>query len=534
MQHTGASVLDPSRSSTKLIGILLNSIVLLVGGSALPIAFSLLMFIPFPMASSSKFNAWLIDPPLFGSRHKTPIAGLFHLPTRGQAFLIFYLVVINITMTFTGIQSKQPNEFWTSASGSEGEIIRYIADRTGILCLANLPLLILYAGRNNVLLWLTNWSHGTFLLLHRWVAWMLTIQASIHAILYTKQYAAGGYFAEESKAPYWIWGTVAVLCMSILLISSIYPIRQRVYELFLAWHQIMAIFAVVGAYWHIMKLFGGDQGYINWVYTAIAVWGFERTMRLLRLARNGIKTARVTIIDDDYLRVDIENTSGGGHAYLYFPTLTWRIWENHPFSVASAVLPASDEHQQLQASPNKDIEKLGSLGSSSSDSSSDQRRYQSPPKVGLTFLLRTKLGVTAKLGKHTTLPVLVENAYGPHGDLSEYSRLICIAGGVGVTACVPYLRAHAGERKLYWGARSQGVVDAMASTLSGVEQHVFVGKRMDIGEVLSKELSGCGESTVVMICGPSEMGDEARCTVVKLCRREKGIKVKLLEEAFSW
>lgn len=487
------------------------------------------------MASSSKFNAWLVDPPLFGSRHKTPIAGLFHLPTRGQSFLIFYIVAINIIMTFAGIASKQPNEYWPSVSGREGEIIRYLADRTGILCLANLPLLILYAGRNNVLLLLTNWSHGTFLLLHRWVAWMLTIQASIHATLYTTQYVAGGYFAEESKAPYWIWGTVAVLCMCILLFSSIYPIRQRVYEVFLAWHQIMAIFALVGAYWHIMKLFGRDDGYINWLYTAIAVWGFERTMRLLRLARNGIKTARVTIIDDDYLRVDIENTSGGGHAYLYFPTLTWRVWENHPFSVASAVLSPSDEIQQIKASPNKDIEKLGSLASSSSDSDSDnERRHHSPSKVGLTFLLRTKLGTTAKLGKHTTLPVLVENGYGLHGDLSEYSRLVCIAGGVGVTACVPYLRAHAGERKLFWGARSQGVVDAMAANLSGIEQHVFVGKRMDIVEVLSKELSGSVESTVVMICGPSEMGDEARCTVVELCRREKGIKVKLLEEAFSW
>ena len=438
-------------------------------------------------------------------------------------------------MTFAGITSKQPNRWYLSASGSQGEIIRYLADRTGILCLANLPLLILYAGRNNVLLFLTNWSHGTFLLLHRWVAWMLTIQASIHAILYTVQYAAGGYFAEESKAPYWIWGTVAVLCMSILLFSSIYPIRQKLYEVFLAWHQIMAIFALVGAYWHIMKLFGRDEGYINWLYIAIAVWGFERTMRLLRLARNGIKTARVTIIDDDYLRVDIENTSGGGHAYLYFPTLTWRVWENHPFSVASAVLPTPDDAiQHLKATPNKDIEKLGSLASSSSDSDSDDRRDHSAPKVGLTFLLRTKLGITAKLGKHTTLPVLVENAYGPHGDLSEYARLICIAGGVGVTACVPYLRAHAGERKLFWGARSQGVVDAMAATLAGVEQHVFVGQRMDIADVLSKELGGCTESTVVMICGPSEMGDEARCTVVKLCRREKGIKVKLLEEAFSW
>lgn len=71
-------------------------------------------------------------------------------------------------------------------------------------------------------------------------------------------------------------------------------------------------------------------------------------MRLARLVRNGIKTARVAVIDDDYVRVDIEQVSGSGHAYLYFPTLTWRVWENLLFSVALAVLSLSDHTSSLQ------------------------------------------------------------------------------------------------------------------------------------------------------------------------------------------
>lgn len=453
------------------------------------------------------------------------------MPTRGQAFFIFYLIAINIMLSAVGFKPMQPNSWYPSTSGSDGEIVSYLSNRFGVLSFANIPLVVLYAGRNNVLLWLTNWSHGTFLLLHRWVAWIATLQAVLHSAMYLEQYIYTDTHASESQLPYWVWGVVATLCMSILLPSSILPIREKFYEFFLAWHVLLSIFVLAGCYWHILERFERQWGYENWIYVAIAIWGFERAMRLVRLARNGVKTARVTVIDDDYVRVNIENVSGSGHAYLYFPTLTWRVWENHPFSVASVVLPPSDQPTVLKH--DLDVEKLGH-STDGSDSDSLERRSQVPAKVGLTFLLRTKAGVTGQLRKHATLPVLVESAYGPHEDLSEHSLLICITGGVGITACVPYLRAHPGATKLFWGARSQGIVDAMAPSLSGIEQETFVGKRMDINRVLHKELGDCVTSAVVLVSGPSEMADEARCVVCEIGRQKKGIKVKLVEEAFSW
>ena len=253
-------------------------------------------------------------------------------------------------------------------------------------------------------------------------------------------------------------------------------------------------------------------------------------MRIVRVARNGIKTAQVTVIDEDYVSVNIEGVIGSGHAYLYFPTLTWRVWENHPFSVASAVLP-SQRPRRLEH--DADMEKLGS-SAGSSDSDSSERGYRSSVKIGLTFLLRTKGGVTRQLRQHASLPVLVESAYGPHEDLSGYSLLICIVGGVGITACLPYLQAHPGATKLYWGARSQGIIDAMAPSLGGVEQETFVGKRMNITQVLHKELCDDTNTAVVLVSGPSEMADEVRSVVCEIGRQKKGVKVKLLEEAFSW
>lgn len=65
------------------------------------------------------------------------------------------------------------------------QLSRYMADRTGIIAYANLPLLWLFAGRNDLLLWLTGWSFSTFNLFHRYVARVATAEAIAHSFGYT-------------------------------------------------------------------------------------------------------------------------------------------------------------------------------------------------------------------------------------------------------------------------------------------------------------------------------------------------------------
>ena len=68
---------------------------------------------------------------------------------------------------------------------------------------ANLPLLWMFSGRNNVFLWATGWSFATFNVFHRHIAMIATIQAIVHSIGYTGfEFAESGvdiyksYFAE--------------------------------------------------------------------------------------------------------------------------------------------------------------------------------------------------------------------------------------------------------------------------------------------------------------------------------------------------
>lgn len=105
--------------------------------------------------------------------------------------------------------------------------MRYAADRTGVLSFANLPLVWLFAGRNNIFIWATGWSFGTFNLFHRHVAWIATLQAVAHTLIYlvimyqsmfltsslrhvTDNITEGNVIRKLHK-PYLIWGTLVRL-----------------------------------------------------------------------------------------------------------------------------------------------------------------------------------------------------------------------------------------------------------------------------------------------------------------------------------
>ncbi|KAK7687409.1 hypothetical protein QCA50_009274 [Cerrena zonata] len=69
----------------------------------------------------------------------------------------------------------------------------------------------------------------------------------------------------------------------------------------------MAIFFVVGVWHHAGS---ADQGYIQWSYASVAIWAFDRFVRILRLISFGVKKANVTLIADETLKVKGGMTHG--------------------------------------------------------------------------------------------------------------------------------------------------------------------------------------------------------------------------------
>lgn len=475
------------------------------------------------------------------------------MPTRGQGLFIGYLLAINIILSAAGYKVTSPNSWYETR---ENQIANYIANRTGALSAANLSLLVLFAGRNNFLLWLTNWSHSTFLLMHRWIAAICTIQACLHSAMYLQSYIEVlKDFGSVSKLDYWTWGVVSTITMVALLPASMYYLRKRFYELFLVFHILLAFFAIIGYYYHIYLRFGRQWGYELWAYIAFAIWAFDRVTRVLRLSRNGVKNARVTVVDQDYVRLDVPGVSATGQAYLYFPTLTWRVWENHPFSVAGSLLrDTASHHHQHHATANTN-EKVPTQSKTAVGSDSDSNASIQHPctecrsiTLGLTFFVRTHTGLTQHLRTRKTVPVLVESSYGhsllhdQHAELDTSPDLVCIAGGVGITAILPLLAKHAGMRKLYWGLRNRGLEEAVRDIfdshgLVGVQRHVSVGQRLDVRSILEREIGSAeatGSKIAVVVSGPAGMADEVRTTVARLASRSKNAEVTLIEECYSW
>jgi hypothetical protein len=498
---------------------------------------------------------------MIGARHNVPFFwNTTMMPTRGQAFFIAYIIIINVVLCSVGIESARESTWYKDRPR---EIVSYVSNRAGYLSFANIPLLVLYSSRNNVLLWVTNWSHSTFLLLHRWIAVVAVIEACLHSAIYLQVYDVDGTHAAESQLPYWFWGIIATLAMVVMVPASVLPIRQQFYEIFLAWHILFFLLAMIGCILHIWYRYAWQWGYENWIYIALAIWGFDRVFRVLRLARHGSRLAKVTAVDEEYVKIEVRDVKAEGLVYLYFPTLTWRVWENHPFSVLTDTMvcrvdPAHGTSSQSASSSSLQDKEGNSLKSPASNivAIDDMKITPAYPSGltayradhhrhdGLTLYLRTHDGITSYLrSPQTTLPVYVETGYYPRSILgiepAHASNVLAFAGGVGVTALTSTLLHHTGYHKLFWASRSDALVKSVRESLGEDEfgrlnAVLFTGRRMHIPSILEDEAARApGVPITVVVSGPARMADEVRREVARVVREKRAV-MTFVEESFSW
>ncbi|RVX69604.1 hypothetical protein B0A52_06668 [Exophiala mesophila] len=524
-----------------------NSIVVTTTAVGLPILISLSTLLPYRWISLISAH---LDQPLVGRVYRVPFLNAGTMPTLGQALFFTYLVVMNIILMCLPLSLRQPNARLPEPSR---QALQVIGDRAGVLAAANLVPLLLTSSRNNVLLWLTNWSHTTFLLTHRWLGYIVIIQTVVHSAGLLHYSLLYSNHAADAKLPYWYWGIVSTLALCLVWPLSILPIRRRAYEIFLTTHQLLAALAMITYFLHIWYLFKYDWGYEIWVYVAGAIWFLDRLLRLFRIAVNGTRTAVITSLGDgsELLNVRIEGVFAEGHVYLYFPTLTWRFWENHPFSVLSAFdlavetpipigsagdpkitakRPATAQMEPVTKSPNP-----------------GQARREAVP--GIRLLLRPQNGSTFRLaqkvqskGTPLSIPVWVEDSYHTQSTkkLLSCSSLLCIAGGVGITAVLPVLRSYDGpSAKLFWGVKHDDIVNAVAAEIDGLgprlQTETRIRERLDVETIVQDELlnSEARGNVGIMVCGPAEMADHVRLAIGKVAGRSKR-GIVFLDEAFAW
>ncbi|KAH8130726.1 hypothetical protein ACSS6W_006603 [Trichoderma asperelloides] len=523
-------------------------LVLLMMGFGIPLLATWLGYLPFVSPLIHKLKPYIVWPSTIRSYQVRPLPYLGGSAlTRGQALYVAAMTILTVVFMAVHYESYQPNLWYP---GQSVELMAYVVWRTGCYSLALLPVVLLFAARNNTLLWLTNWSHETYILLHRWVARIFALLVIIHSVLSIAYYVEDGNYDSNFSEAWWVWGTVGTVAVSAMLITATPWVRRYSYEFFLLSHIVLAVFVLAGTWYHLLYLYMNMSGYEQWLYVAFGVWGLDRLFRVLRVLKNGVQRARIIDIGGDIVRVDIEGIRWGFQpgkvVYAFFPTLQpLRPWENHPFSVlptamlerSNAVAPAldKDSRSSLGSGTRNGVEK--NVISQQIPTKQVATAAEHQPTAGITFFIRKSRGFTKQLTAGTNILALLDGPYpgNPTAPILQCDRVLLICGGIGITAILPWIDSHPNV-KLAWSVKEYAspLVDSVSKVLDRVvEKDVRIGHRLDIEELLAEDTQAGWKRIGVVACGPDGMCDDTRALVTAAAKRGNA-QFELEVHAYSW
>lgn len=435
-------------------------------------------------------------------------------------------------------------------------------------------------------LWATPLLYGTFLApIHP-----PRINVAPHAKSSAYTWILRASLAASFKERYWATGVFATVTMSLILPLSIRPLRERAYEAFLVLHIALALATLVLLFYHV-EIFGTD--YYGYLWACVAVWIFDRVLRVVRivfLSKKGNTIARITHdAPTGLIRLAVTTRrmitpSPGDYYFLYSPR-SIKPWENHPFTLASWYpTPGGTE-----------------------------LHFLAKPHGGATRALRNRIAThtthTDGLGSGMPMTVLLEGPYGTKHNLEGFDRVLLISGGSGITALLPYVHALSKAEhgikhlRLVWAVRDRAfaadvlahelapdnfgetrvevyisqesgekeeekVTSAVAAAIEGVDalqhdsssdlstresaqgsdklepvekaRHATIRGRPSVAHLLAQEIALLvgDERLGVLACGPWGMMDDLRQAIaLSYGNREgqvSGARLEYFEEAFTW
>nr|POF17529.1 ferric/cupric reductase transmembrane component 2 [Quercus suber] len=319
------------------------------------------------------------------------------------------------TWVFGRVSRIQDTSLHNTRTGLGG-----FADRVGAFAYALTPFSVLLSNRESSLSLVTGVPYQHFNFLHRWLGYIIFIQAALHTLgwtiveakLYQPQPTTYAAFIGQQYA---IFGCVALGFLTlIVLLSTKTAIRWFGYEVFKIGHWFLAVLYIGACWGHWDKLW-------CWMVASLALMILDQAVRGLRMlylhVSNGqAEEAKVRVIDlmtngrDTVLRLDFDHSHRtawrpGQHFYLCFPALS--IWQSHPFTPSSFADPRPNKVQHH------------------------------------TYILRVRSGQTATiaaLGCGASIPVLLTGPYGVDLPTWNAENILTVAGGTGVTFTLPVVK----------------------------------------------------------------------------------------------
>lgn len=296
--------------------------------------------------------------------------------------------------------------------------------RAGWVGVAQLPLLILLAGKNNLIGFMTGISYERLNVLHRWTARMFFFLVTLHLLfLHLAWNAFPGLMSIEYSTDACIptgWAAYGVLLW--LILSSAAPIRSLSYEFFVIQHIITWMGFAVAVVVHLDTTALYSRVYI---FIPIGLYIVDRLIRTALYGYHNVRPAKATLIPMEggvtkiHVKAkNLKNWTPGSHVLLRIPK--FGIIQSHPATIAS--VPTSHD-------------------------------------ADLVFLLKAHRGFTGRLFQNATVCQARDQATeergdpaqqnflalidGPYGgcnyNFSCFDSTILIAGSTGVTFTLPIL-----------------------------------------------------------------------------------------------
>ncbi|KAG4032197.1 hypothetical protein MFRU_007g01090 [Monilinia fructicola] len=327
------------------------------------------------------------------------VANLFKIPPMGTIILLVAYLVWVIILEFANNNVPGAQHFTS------------LGVRASWLAVAQVPLLILLAGKNSPLGLVTGVSYERLNVIHRWSSRILLFLVTLHVIflhLSWNAYELGPLeYSTDSCIPTG-WGAYAVLIW--MNISTFAPIRNFSYEFFVVQHIITFFGFIIAVMMHLPDTALYSRVYI---YIPIGLYIIDRMVRTGRYAWNNMHspTATLTTLEGGVTRVCIDSKSikkwtPGSHVLLSVPVIG--ILQSHPATIAS--IPSSHGGK-------------------------------------LVFLLKGHKGFTGRLitaaetspGSRPTWKARIDGPYGNTADYATFDTVLLISGSTGTTYTLPIL-----------------------------------------------------------------------------------------------
>ena len=303
-----------------------------------------------------------------------------------------------------------------------------LAIRAAWLAVAQIPLLILLAGKNNLIGLVSGVSYERLNIIHRWSARILLFLVILHVVFLHLAWNAYGLMQVEYSTDSCIptgYATFAILLWMNL--STIAPIRNFSYEFFVVQHIITFFGFIVAIMYHLPSTALYSRVY---VYIPIALYLIDRIVRSGRFAWNNARPGRATLtaLDGGVTKVcvrskAIKKWSPGSHVLLSIPK--FGPGQSHPATIASIPSSHDGELVFLLKGHKGFTSRLFKTASNSSTSLLPTR--EDSAKASTSSVQETHIA-------------LIDGPYGnSHNDFGSFDTVLLISGSTGTTFTLPIL-----------------------------------------------------------------------------------------------